>query len=122
MIAVLIFFIHLIFIVYVFCRSYQSDGVLQAFLNIVFIIILFTVGWTVSDLFTSIFLSANGYITTNSANYIIQFVLKVSGIYKPLGNNNILIQPKDAVSLILLMIGEILFYRYLLPKTKKNKS
>ena len=119
MIAVIIFFAHFIFAVFAFCKSYQKDGVLQAFLNIAFIIILFSVGWTISDLITGLFITPNGYTTTSPSSNIIMFLLKSSGIYKPAGTNMIYLNPKDSVSLIILTISEIFFYKFLNIKTKK---
>ena len=119
MIAVIIFFIHIIFASWAFSRSYQTDGWLQAFLNLTFIVILFSVGWTVSDLLIGIIVSQNGYVITTGQNAIMLVLLKITGFYKPLGNGSALLQPKDTISLIFLSLIELFFYSFFFRKTKK---
>lgn len=112
MIAVLIFFLHIIFAVYVFSKTYQSDSFMQAILNIAFIIILFSVGWVVSDLVVGLFISSNGYLIDVPVNKFLQFLLKTSGFFIPNNNGTGILQPKDTISLIILTIIEIYFYRF----------
>jgi hypothetical protein len=119
LIAVLIFFVHAIFAVWAFSKSYQHDGWLQAFLNFAFIVILFSVGWTVSDLLMGIFIRDNGYIFYAGYNPVFLVFLKLSGIYRPLGEGSALLLPKDTLSLILLSTIELFFYRFFLRNTKK---
>ena len=118
MIAVLIFFVHAIFAVWAFSKSYQNDGTLQAFLNLAFIIILFSVGWTVSDLLMGLIIRDNGYILNVGYNPVFLTLLKISGFYRPQGNGMALLLPKDTLSLILLSVIEIFFYRFFFRKTK----
>lgn len=119
MIAVIIFFIHIIFASWAFSRSYQTDGWLQAFLNLAFIVILFSVGWTVSDLLIGIIVSQNGYIISTGQNAILIVLLKITGFYKPLGSGSALLQPKDTISLLFLSLIELFFYSFFFRKTKK---
>jgi hypothetical protein len=119
-IAVLIFYCHTIFAVYAFCKSYQSDGWVQAFLNIAFIIVLFTVGWTISDLVVGLIIAENGYNIFTPQNNVFLTLLKLTGFYKPSGNGMANLYPKDAISLIVLSLLEITFYRFYFKKTKIN--
>lgn len=118
MIAVIIFYIHTIFAVYIFCRSFQSDGVVQAFLNVAFIIVLFTVGWTMSDLVVGLIISEKGYNLLIPQNNIILVMMKLTGFYRPIGNGFANLYPKDAISLIVLSSIEVLFYRFFFRKAK----
>ncbi|MBL7127409.1 MAG: hypothetical protein ISS16_00315 [Ignavibacteria bacterium] len=118
MIPVIIFYAHAIFATYAFCKSYQSDGLVQAFLNVAFIVILFTVGWTVSDLFMGIIISENGYSIALPQNNILLMMLKLTGFFIPGGGGYGTIVPKDSLSLILLTIIEVLFYNFYFKKTK----
>jgi hypothetical protein len=118
LIAVIIFYLHTIFAVYAFCRSYQSDGLVQAFLNVGFIVVLFTVGWTLSDLIVGLIISEKGYNIFIPQNNIILTLLKLTGFYKPSGNGFANLYPKDAISLVVLSLIEIFFYRFYFKKTK----
>ncbi len=121
MIAVVLFYLHTIFAVYAFCKSYQDEGFLQAFLNVGFIIILFSVGWTISDLLTGFIISDNGYIINIPKNIIIQSLLKISGFFTPLQGKGIL-YPKDSVSLIALTVTEYYFYKFFFREVSSSKK
>ncbi len=123
MIAVLIFYLHTIFAVYVFAKSFQSDGIIQALLNVVFIIILFTVGWTLIDVIIGLIISEQGYIITIKYKSLLDEILRLTGFYKPLGYDKVLLTPKDTTSLVILTIVEVFFYRffYSLGKVKDEK-
>lgn len=60
MVAVIIFYIHVIFLVYIFTKSYVEDGALAGFLSIIFIIIIFSAGWTISEFIMSLFMKPEG--------------------------------------------------------------
>lgn len=107
---------------YVFAKSYQSDGIVQAILNIAFIVVLFTVGWTLADLFVGIFISDNGYIINLSPGDTANKFLKLTGFYRPLGGDSIKLMPKDTISLILLSVVEIFFYRFFFSVNKVAKE
>ena len=118
MIPVLVFFGHTVFACYAFAKAYQNEGLLQAFLNIAFIIILFTVGWTISDLVVGFFISEGGYQIAIPFGKILQTILKMSGFFKPGENGSGTLTPKDSISLIVLSVIEFYFYRFLLKGTK----
>jgi hypothetical protein len=120
MIPVLIFYLHTIFAVYAFARSYQSDGLLQAFLNIAFIITLFAVGWTICDLIVGFFISPEGYRVLMPESVVLLFMLKISGFFAQEGTH-VILTPKDSVSLILLTFIEIIFYNFYFARTKIAK-
>lgn len=89
MIAVILFYLHVMFLLYSFVRSYQTDGILQALLSSAFIITLFSVGWTITELLVSFVIPPEGY-----------------GLFFP----------RDAFSLILLTIIETAFYYFYFKK------
>lgn len=117
MIPVIIFFLHTIFIVYAFSKSFQVEGLMQAFLNTGFIIILFAVGWTISDLFVGFVVSANGYQVDMPTSKLILSVLKISGFFTP-GQGKGTLNPKDSISLIVLSLMEYYFYKFYFRETK----
>lgn len=120
MIPVIIFFGHTVFAVWAFAKSYQSDGLVQAFLNVFFIIIIFTVGWTITDLLTGFFISENGYEIFFPVDSVTMVVLKITGIVKMFNNTYGKLMPKDVVSLVILSIAEFLFYKFYLKQTVRK--
>ena len=112
MIDVTIFFGHTIFAVYAFARSYQTDGLLQALLNVTFIIVLFAVGWTISDLFVGLIIPAGGYSIPNPPGQFLFTILKMTGFFTPGSGGYGILAPKDTISLIFLTVMEIFFYRF----------
>ena len=85
MIFVIIFIAHFIFALIVFVKKYQSDGLSTAGMNVILIIILFAVGWTVTTLISKLLMDQEGFGTEFN---------------------------RDAFSLSLLTIIEIIFYSY----------
>ncbi|MBS1516954.1 MAG: hypothetical protein JSS91_02605 [Bacteroidetes bacterium] len=120
MIIAVIYFIHVIFAVYAFSRSYQNDGLLQAFLNLGFIITLFAVSLTVCELFVGIFISDAGYQMSLPVNPVLLFFLKISGFYAQQGST-ITLTPKDTITLIFVSFLELAFYRFYFKKTEITK-
>lgn len=117
MIPVIIFFAHTVFLVWAFAKSFQNDGLVQAFLNVFFIIILFTVGWTLSDLVVGLFISANGYEIAVPDSKAALFFLKITGFVRIYGNGFGKLIPKDSISLVVLTIIEYFFYRFYFRQT-----
>ncbi len=95
MIIAVIYFVHVIFAIYAFCKSYQNDGWLQAFLNLGFIITLFAVSLTVCELFVGLFISDSGYRLTMPSSPVILFLMKISGFYAQ-QENIVTLTPKTA--------------------------
>lgn len=111
MIPVIVFFGHTIFACWAFCKSFQSDGLVQAILNVCFIVILFTVGWTISDLLVGFVISDAGYLINLPTSPSSLLLLKTTGFIKMHGVTGSL-QIKDSVSLIVLTVIEFYFYRF----------
>ena len=95
MIPVVIFYAHLIFLVYMFTRNFIEEGSVSAFLSILFIIVIFSVGWTFSE-------------------FIIGFFMKPEGLS--------LFFPRAAFSLMFLSVIEIIFYKFYYKSRKKIPS
>lgn len=85
MISAFIFFAHLFFITIIFTKKWQDESLGSAFINLALIIILFSVGWSISTTVVKIFFDSKGLG--------IQF-------------------DADAISLTLLSIVEFFFYRF----------
>lgn len=84
MIIGLIFFIHIIFAFIIFTKKWQDDGLSDGFINLALIIILYSVGWTITGTFAKFIMEPQGF-----------------GLYFD----------RDTFSLVLLTIGEYFFYR-----------
>lgn len=122
MIAVIIYYLHTLFAVFIFARSYQREGLLQAILNLAFIVIIFTVGWTITDVFVGLIISDQGYIINVSPGSFFNGLLRLTGFYEPLGGNTVKLTPKDATSLVILTIVEVFFYRFFFSVNKEKKD
>ena len=85
MIFVIIFITHFIFALIIFIKKYKSDGLSTAGMNLVLIVILFAVGWTVTTMFSKLLIDQEGF----GAEF-----------------------NRDAFSLTLLTVIEIIFYSY----------
>lgn len=121
MIIAVIYFLHAIFAVYAFARSYQQDGWLQAILNLGFIITIFAVSLTVCELFIGLFIPDAGYRMTIPSNQVLLFFLKISGFYSQSGTV-ITLTPKDSITLIFVTMLETMFYRFYFKNTKVVKA
>ncbi len=85
MLFAIIFIAHFIFALIVFIKKYKSDGLSTAGMNLVLIVILFAVGWTVTTMISKLLMDQEGFGTEFN---------------------------RDAFSLTLLTIIEIIFYSY----------
>jgi hypothetical protein len=85
MIPVIIFYAHVVFLVYIFTRNFLDEGFTSGFLSIIFIIVIFSVGWTISEFLFSLFMDDKG-----------------------LG----LLFPRAAFSLMFLTLVEAVFYKF----------
>ncbi len=84
MIAAIIFSVHIIFALIVFTKKWQDENMTAAFLNIALIGILFSIGWTITGMFSQAIMSPKGF-----------------GFYFD----------RDAFSLSILTVAEYFFYR-----------
>lgn len=85
MVSALIFCGHLIFILYIFTKKWQDESLSSAFINLSLIIILFSVGWSISTTIVKIFFDAKGF-----------------GLHFD----------SDTISLTILTIAEYFFYKF----------
>jgi uncharacterized membrane protein YhdT len=84
MIAALIFFSHLVFSLVVFTKKWQDEKLSAGFMNLALIGILFAVGWSISGMIAKALMEQKGF-----------------GLFFD----------RDTFSLVILTIGEYLFYR-----------
>ncbi|MDP3443339.1 MAG: hypothetical protein Q8T08_10830 [Ignavibacteria bacterium] len=61
MISAFIFALHLLFILYIFSLKWQSDSIGSAFINLALIIILFTIGWSITSTFAKVIFEQQGF-------------------------------------------------------------
>ncbi|MGQ9799864.1 MAG: hypothetical protein ACUVRG_11370 [Ignavibacterium sp.] len=85
MITGLIFAFHLLFILIIFTKKWQDENLSTAFLNVGLIIILFSVGWTITGM-------------------IAKAVMEPQGFGREFN--------RDTFSLVLLTIIEYFFYKF----------
>lgn len=121
MIIAVIYFLHAVFAVYAFAKSYQSDGWLQAFLNLAFIVTLFAVSLTVCELFVGLVIPDTGYTILIPTNKALLFFLKISGFYSQEGTI-VTLTPKDSITLIFVTVIEFVFYNFYFRKTQVTKA
>ncbi len=84
MVISLVFFLHLIFILIVFTRKWQSESLGSAFLNMALIIIIFSIGWSLFGMLVKMIVESEGFGT---------------------------FYDRDTITLSLLTLSEAAFYR-----------
>ena len=84
MITAIIFTAHLVFILFIFTKKWQNESLQTAFVNVALIVILFSVGWSITTMILKIFIDESGL-----------------GIHFD----------RDTISLTLLTIAEFFFYK-----------
>jgi len=83
MISAFIFFIHLFFISFIFTKKWQTESLSSAFINAALIVIIFSVGWSITGMLSKALMDTKGF-----------------GLYFD----------RDTFSLAMLTIVEALFY------------
>lgn len=83
MIPLIIFYLHIIGMSAAFTSEYQKEDIGSAFLSVGFIVLIFSVGWTIST-------------------FVLKYLMNEVGFGMWLN--------RDAFSLLLLTIGEAIFY------------
>ncbi len=91
MIEVIVFYAHAVFFAYIFAKNYVEVSAISAYLSTIFVIIIFTVGWTFSA-------------------FVIGFFIPEEGLTR--------ILTKAAFSLGLLTMLELIFYKFYFAKGK----
>ncbi len=95
MIPLLIFYLHIIGLTAAFTSEYQKEGTSAGFLTVGFMILIFSVGWSIST-------------------FILKYVISEEGFGIWLN--------RDALSLLLLTLGEIFFYIFYFRDAAKKSS
>lgn len=95
MIAVFIFYIHVVLAVAIFTKRWQESGTADAFLAVGFMALIFGVGWSVSTVFLKFFFEKPGL-----------------GVWFD----------RDAMSLVLLTMMEAVFYWAYYKREKKKTT
>jgi hypothetical protein len=90
----------------------------MALLNVAFVIVLFTVGWTMSDLITGLFISESGYRIMIPQGKILLTFIKLTGFFKPESAEYAKLLPKDPIALVFLSTIEVFFYRFFFKEMK----
>ena len=94
MVALIVFYLHIVAVTAVFTKRYQEEGVGEGFLAVFFMALIFFVGWAM-------------------ASFITRLVMPPEG-FAPWFN-------RDAASLVLLTIGEsVLYYFYFRDETQRS--
>ncbi len=60
MIPVFVFYLHVVFAVYTFTRNYIQENFLSGFLSLIFVVVIFSVGWTISEFLMALFMKPEG--------------------------------------------------------------
>lgn len=85
MVTGIIFAVHILFILVIFTKKWQDESLSTAFLNVGLIVILFSVGWTITGMIAKALMEPEGFgIEFN----------------------------RDTFSLVLLTIAEFFFYKF----------
>lgn len=84
MIIALIFLLHIVFTIYIFRKKWKADSLSSAFIDLILIVIVFSVGWSVTTMLVKL-------------------------IFEPEGFGKLF--DRDTIALSLLTIGEFFFYR-----------
>ncbi|MGE5497684.1 MAG: hypothetical protein ACM3Q2_06435 [Syntrophothermus sp.] len=95
MVTAFIFFVHLIFITVIFTKKWQEESLTQAMMNLALIIVLFSVGWSISGMVSKAIMEPKGF-----------------GLYFD----------RDTFSLTLLSIAEFFFYRMYYEEKEENSE
>ena len=92
MIAVFIFYIHIVAAATIFTKRWQEAGLGEGFLAVGFILLIFSVGWSVTTFILKLFIEKEGLAVWLD---------------------------RDTLSLVLLTIAEIMFYYIYIVQKKK---
>ncbi|GBD89797.1 hypothetical protein BMS3Abin04_00509 [bacterium BMS3Abin04] len=85
MIAAFIFLAHIVFLTTIFIKKWKRESLTSGFLNAILIIILFTIGWSLSAM-------------------VVKLIFPLQGLSKEFN--------LDTLALISVSLGEIVFYKF----------
>lgn len=94
MIAILVFYMHIVGAVYAFSKGYVEHKLVDAFMSLAFVAIIFSVGWTL-------------------AGFIVRFLFPEDGLGKFFDN--------DSISLVLVTLFEAILYGTYFIKQRKEQ-
>ncbi|HEY6951396.1 MAG TPA: hypothetical protein VI758_03250 [Bacteroidota bacterium] len=110
MIAAVIFLVHFAAMIYAFSK-YKKDGISEGWLAVAFVVIIFSVGWTVSTMVAKLMFPTaivGRWVSQLQATHIERLFAKELTV--------------DTFSLILLTAGELVFYYfYLRPGNRDSR-
>ncbi len=95
MVPLIVFYLHIIAFAYAFTREYQREGFSAGFLTVGFMVLIFSVGWSISSFAFKYLVDETGF-----------------GIWLN----------RDALSLLALSIGEGLLYYFYFSSEKSPKT
>lgn len=95
MIIVFIFLLHIIFTIYIFINKLKTESLSSALINLAFIIIFFSIGWSLATMLIKIFIDAEGFGT---------FI------------------DRDTIALTILSVAEYFFYKFYYKDLKSISS
>lgn len=98
MIILIIFILHALFVGYIFIKKSKHESLGSAFQNTIFIVIIFSVGWTILTLLLNLFVEPQG---------LGSLVLKEFWGTK----DQIISFDRDTITLTILTIVEFFFFR-----------
>jgi len=98
MIIFLIFVAHFIFWIYIFFKKKKEDSLSAAFQNLIFVVIIFAVGWTLFTLLLNIFMEPEGFGTL--------VIEKLWG-----DKDQIIGFNRDTITLLFLSVAEFFFFK-----------
>lgn len=110
MVAVFIFGLHVIAVIYAFFK-YKKEGLSEGLLAIAFMAIVFAVGWTIATMLTNLLFTPEAFIKWYYAptdSFFLQTLRKEIS--------------RDTISLLILTAGELGFYYLFLRGEKQKKS
>lgn len=81
MVSVLVFFLHAVFAIYILIKTSKQDSIKAGLLNIVFIIIIFSVGWTISTMVVRWFVPPEGFGRDLDADGIALTILAIAEFF-----------------------------------------
>ncbi len=87
MIPLLVFYVHIVAVAAVFTKRWQDEGLVEAFLSVFFLALIFFVGWSMTS-------------------FILKFFVDQEGLGQ--------FMDRDAMALLLLTVAEAVFYYFYL--------
>ncbi|MBU0558033.1 MAG: hypothetical protein KJ799_05330 [Bacteroidetes bacterium] len=120
---ILIFLLHIIFAIVLFWKFYKYEGKSAAFQNLLFIVLIFAIGWPIATMIAKLLFTSDGLgipLDVDKISITIQSTIEswtgisltksASDLFDDSENLNRLID-FDTIPLLILTIGEFLLYR-----------